>query len=186
MYVDPHVVRIQVAEENNRYVRDTFAQIGDGFLPPSPTSGLCPRLPPAGNHFLAAIPPDPPHEAIRRVSFGVCDLGRRDEELQVKGLSESEENTEIVVREAVGLVEKQESERERPGGLSSAQEVASRSRSVRMAIISAAPMPIASTVERRIEFASSQFVPEPRRISTCRCTYSWKSSKRYPPVRPPP
>jgi len=92
-----------------------------GLLPPSHTSGLGPRPPPAGNHILAAIPRGPPHEAIRRVALRVCDLKRRDEEPQVEDLAEREENTDIVVREAVGLIEKQKGER--PGGLSSAQQV---------------------------------------------------------------
>jgi hypothetical protein len=100
----------------------------------------------------------------------VGDLGRRDEELQVEGLAEREENTEIVVREA--LASSRNRKRSGPADFLPRNRLASRSHSVRITLISAAPTPIASPVERRVEFAISRSVAEPRRISTCRCTYS--------------
>ena len=35
VYLDPHAVRLQVAEVNNRYVRETLEQMGDGCRIPA-------------------------------------------------------------------------------------------------------------------------------------------------------
>src|ERR1700730_17295831 len=79
--------------------------------PVSATSFFHPRATPADQHLFASIRRGATHESVRRIALCASDLGRSDEEMQVKRLAEVEKHTEIVVRETVRFVEEEEAQR---------------------------------------------------------------------------
>src|SRR5690349_8737414 len=85
--------------------RATPGAPGDGRSCSS--SCLGPRSPTAHQHFLPPVSAHPAYQPVRRVAFGTSDLGCGDQELEVERLAQVEEHAEVVVREPVGLVEKE-------------------------------------------------------------------------------
>src|SRR5690606_5991390 len=68
----------------------------------------------AHEHLLAPVLELPADETIRRVAFRVRDFGRSDEELEVELLAQIEQHGEVVLRQAIGLVEEQEAQTTAP------------------------------------------------------------------------
>src|SRR5258708_1175062 len=61
--------------------------------------------------FFGAVARDSAHQAIRRIAFRARDLRGGDEELQIEVFAERKQDAEIVLREPIGLVEEEKTER---------------------------------------------------------------------------